>query len=148
MSATLTKSRRCPMQHAHTHPRNAYTHARTYVTYPELLPPDVACAKETRDLIIECCVGPSKPTSCSNHFFPGRLLILTSLPFRSLWTGLFFSPPSFLEFIHLISSEANEICEQDSKKTIAPEHIIGALKVCSHLFLVHSPLGANRQSKY
>jgi len=36
----------------------------------------------------------------------------------------------FPEFIHLISSEANEICEQESKKTIAPEHIIGALKVC------------------
>ncbi|TFY72502.1 hypothetical protein EVG20_g507 [Dentipellis fragilis] len=32
------------------------------------------------------------------------------------------------EFIHLISSEANEICEQESKKTIAPEHIIGALQ--------------------
>ncbi|KAI0049585.1 histone-fold-containing protein [Auriscalpium vulgare] len=54
----------------------------------ELLPNDVTCAKETRDLIIECCV----------------------------------------EFIHLISSEANEICEQDSKKTIAPEHIISALR--------------------
>ncbi|KAJ7937236.1 histone-fold-containing protein [Mycena leptocephala] len=54
----------------------------------ELLPNDVVCAKETRDLVIECCV----------------------------------------EFIHLISSEANEICEQESKKTIAPEHIIGALK--------------------
>ncbi|PSR73680.1 hypothetical protein PHLCEN_2v10599 [Hermanssonia centrifuga] len=54
----------------------------------ELLPKEVACAKETRDLIIECCV----------------------------------------EFIHLISSEANEICEQESKKTIAPEHIISALK--------------------
>ncbi|KAI6164914.1 TATA binding protein-associated phosphoprotein [Pisolithus thermaeus] len=54
----------------------------------ELLPSDVTCAKETRDLVIECCV----------------------------------------EFIHLISSEANEICEQESKKTIAPEHIIGALK--------------------
>ncbi|KAL4075810.1 TATA binding protein-associated phosphoprotein [Scleroderma citrinum] len=54
----------------------------------ELLPNDVTCAKETRDLVIECCV----------------------------------------EFIHLISSEANEICEQESKKTIAPEHIIGALK--------------------
>jgi len=54
----------------------------------ELLPDDVACAKETRDLVIECCV----------------------------------------EFIHLISSEANEICEQESKKTIAPEHIISALK--------------------
>ncbi|KAF8845705.1 hypothetical protein PAXRUDRAFT_821754 [Paxillus rubicundulus Ve08.2h10] len=54
----------------------------------ELLPSEVTCAKETRDLVIECCV----------------------------------------EFIHLISSEANEICEQESKKTIAPEHIIGALK--------------------
>ncbi|KAF9263628.1 histone-fold-containing protein [Marasmius fiardii PR-910] len=54
----------------------------------ELLPNDVVCAKETRDLVIECCV----------------------------------------EFIHLISSEANEICEKDSKKTIAPEHIISALK--------------------
>ncbi|KAH9482621.1 Negative cofactor 2 complex subunit beta [Psilocybe cubensis] len=31
------------------------------------------------------------------------------------------------EFIHLISSEANEICEQENKKTIAPEHIITAL---------------------
>ncbi|KAI0771914.1 histone-fold-containing protein [Trametes elegans] len=54
----------------------------------ELLPNDVTCAKDTRDLIIECCV----------------------------------------EFIHLISSEANEICEQESKKTIAPDHIISALK--------------------
>ncbi|TFK56065.1 histone-fold-containing protein [Heliocybe sulcata] len=54
----------------------------------ELLPNDITCAKETRDLVIECCV----------------------------------------EFIHLISSEANEICEQESKKTIAPEHIISALK--------------------
>ncbi|CAL1702314.1 unnamed protein product [Somion occarium] len=54
----------------------------------ELLPNGVTCAKDTRDLIIECCV----------------------------------------EYIHLISSEANEICEQDAKKTIAPEHIISALK--------------------
>ncbi|KJA24500.1 hypothetical protein HYPSUDRAFT_38520 [Hypholoma sublateritium FD-334 SS-4] len=53
----------------------------------ELLPNDIVCSKETRDLVIECCV----------------------------------------EFIHLISSEANEICEADSKKTIAPEHIISAL---------------------
>ena len=47
----------------------------------------------------------------------------------------------FLEFIHLISSEANEICEQDSKKTIAPEHIIGALKVCPSKFYVRFPPG-------
>ena len=33
------------------------------------------------------------------------------------------------EFIHLVSSEANEVCKQRAKKTIAPEHIIDALKV-------------------
>lgn len=29
----------------------------------------------------------------------------------------------------MIASEANEVCEEESKKTIAPEHIITALKV-------------------
>ncbi|KAK9895767.1 histone-fold-containing protein [Cystobasidium minutum MCA 4210] len=32
------------------------------------------------------------------------------------------------EFILLVSSEANEICEKDSKKTILPEHLTSALK--------------------
>jgi hypothetical protein len=27
---------------------------------PELLPDDVTCAKDTRDLVIECCVGKTK----------------------------------------------------------------------------------------
>ena len=45
-------------------------------------------AKETRDLLIECCV----------------------------------------EFITMISSEANEIAEKDAKKTIACEHITKALE--------------------
>ena len=40
-----------------------------------------------------------------------------------------FPPTSFLpEFIHLISSEANDACEKDQKKTIAPEHVVSALK--------------------
>ncbi len=38
-----------------------------------------------------------------------------------------------LEFIHLLSAEANEICEKESKKTIAPEHILTALKVSTYL---------------
>ncbi|KAB5593399.1 Histone-like transcription factor and archaeal histone protein [Ceratobasidium theobromae] len=50
--------------------------------------PDILSSKESRDLIIECCV----------------------------------------EFIHMISTEANEICEKEAKKTISPEHIVGALK--------------------
>ncbi|KAF8332815.1 histone-fold-containing protein [Cantharellus anzutake] len=54
----------------------------------EILPKDIVCAKETRDLISECGV----------------------------------------EFIHLISAEANEICEKESKKTIAPEHVLSALR--------------------
>ncbi|XP_002736906.1 protein Dr1-like [Saccoglossus kowalevskii] len=32
------------------------------------------------------------------------------------------------EFIHLISSEANEICNNQMKKTISPEHILAALE--------------------
>jgi len=56
--------------------------------YPEILPEDVICSKDTKDLVAECCK----------------------------------------EFITLISSEANEICEKDAKKTISPEHITSALK--------------------
>ena len=54
----------------------------------DYLPSDMSCARETRDLLIECCV----------------------------------------EFIHLVSSEANDVCEKDSKKTIAPEHVVKALQ--------------------
>jgi len=32
------------------------------------------------------------------------------------------------EFIHLVSSEANDICNKQTKKTISPEHIIAALE--------------------
>ena len=82
----------------------------------ELLPEDVTCAKETRDLVIECCVGKTKIPIIR------VVLILTSC--------------STAEFIHLLSSEANEICEKESKKTIAPEHIISALQVASPLRMV------------
>ena len=53
----------------------------------ELLPSDLTFAKESRDLLIDCCV----------------------------------------EFIHLVSSEANEICERETKKTISAEHVVKAL---------------------
>ncbi|KAJ3379803.1 negative cofactor 2 transcription regulator complex subunit ncb2 [Lobulomyces angularis] len=49
---------------------------------------DISIAKETRDLISDCCV----------------------------------------EFIHLLASEANEICEKEAKKTIAGDHVLSALK--------------------
>jgi hypothetical protein len=52
------------------------------------MPEEYSIAKDTRDLIADCCV----------------------------------------EFIHLISSEANEISEKESKKTISGDHVISALK--------------------
>jgi len=32
------------------------------------------------------------------------------------------------EFVQLLSSEANEVCEKDSKKTITAEHVLRALQ--------------------
>lgn len=32
------------------------------------------------------------------------------------------------EFVHLISSEANEVCERAGRKTISPEHVVDALR--------------------
>lgn len=71
------------------------------------MPNEVTCSKETRELIIECCVGMSAS-------------LLDNVPRSCILLA---------EFIHLISSEANEVCEKEGRKTIAPEHIITALKV-------------------
>jgi len=82
----------------------------------EMLPADIVCAKDTRDLLIDCCV----------------------------------------EFIHLIASEANEICEKESKKTIAAEHVISALKTLGfesyldevqEVFKEHKKLQKDRDKK-
>ncbi|KAJ1965344.1 negative cofactor 2 transcription regulator complex subunit ncb2 [Dipsacomyces acuminosporus] len=62
--------------------------ATVYKLIGEMLPSDITCAKDTRDLLIDCCN----------------------------------------EFIHLIASESNEICEKEAKKTIAAEHVLAALK--------------------
>ncbi|KAJ1729753.1 negative cofactor 2 transcription regulator complex subunit ncb2 [Coemansia biformis] len=62
--------------------------ATVYKLIAEALPDDIACAKDTRDLLLDCCN----------------------------------------EFIHLIASESNEICEKEAKKTIAAEHVLAALQ--------------------
>ncbi|KAF4398784.1 hypothetical protein G4B88_028147 [Cannabis sativa] len=35
-----------------------------------------------------------------------------------------------VEFINLISSESNEVCGREEKRTIAPEHVLKALEYC------------------
>lgn len=61
--------------------------------------------------------------------------ILTPSPTSSAYEGMSFAKDSrdlliecCVEFITMISSEANEIAEKDAKKTIACEHITKALE--------------------
>ncbi|OIR57298.1 MAG: TATA binding protein-associated phosphoprotein [Amphiamblys sp. WSBS2006] len=53
----------------------------------EVLPPNMCCTKDTKNLLIECST----------------------------------------EFISIVSAQANELCERDSRKTVTPEHILQAL---------------------
>ncbi|KAJ2063365.1 negative cofactor 2 transcription regulator complex subunit ncb2 [Coemansia sp. S146] len=62
--------------------------ATVYKLIAEMMPEDIVCAKDTRDLLLECCN----------------------------------------EFIHLIASESNDVCEKEAKKTIAAEHVLAALQ--------------------
>ncbi|CAB4294112.1 unnamed protein product [Prunus armeniaca] len=34
----------------------------------------------------------------------------------------------FVEFIHLISLECNEVCSKEEKRTVPPEHVLKALQ--------------------
>jgi len=45
---------------------------------------------------------------------------------------ILFNIPS--EFINLISSESNEVCSREEKRTIAPEHVLKALEVSNKSF--------------
>jgi down-regulator of transcription 1 len=69
--------------------------------------PGVTFAKDTRDLLIECCV----------------------------------------EFITLISSEANDIAEKEAKKTIACEHVQKALEELGFGSYVQSILDVAQEFK-
>ncbi|KAH7442368.1 hypothetical protein KP509_03G085200 [Ceratopteris richardii] len=53
-----------------------------------------------------------------------------------------------VEFINLISSESNEICSKEEKRTIAPEHVMKALEVLGfgdYLEEVHMALEEHRR---
>jgi hypothetical protein len=77
----------------------------------EYLPDGMSCAKEAKELMADFAKGL-------------RSIIGTFPPCQTL---------ARTEFIVMVSSEAHDICEKGSKKTIAPEHIVQALKVCLRL---------------
>lgn len=85
--------------------------------YTDHLPNDLVCGKDVKEFLGDCLKGklPFHYTSSRLHGY--------ALPTD---TSVFIY---FTEFILLVSSEANEICEKDSKKTILPEHLTSALKV-------------------
>ncbi|KAI7731325.1 hypothetical protein M8C21_027139 [Ambrosia artemisiifolia] len=73
----------------------------------EMLPPDVRVARDTQDLLIECCV----------------------------------------EFINLVSSESNEVCGREDRRTIAPEHVLKALEVLGFGEYIEDVYAAYEQHK-
>lgn len=70
-----------------------------------MMPKGIICPRETRDLLLECCV----------------------------------------EFIHMIASESNEACERGGRKTIAPEHVLEALKTLGFGEYVSEVEGAHQE---
>ena len=79
-------------------------------------------------------------STCPDSKLPGELTAaalatLNKLMQESLPKGLLMTKElkeligeCCLEFVHLLSSEANELCEKESKKTINGEHILKALE--------------------
>ncbi|XP_024386306.1 protein Dr1 homolog isoform X2 [Physcomitrium patens] len=52
-----------------------------------------------------------------------------------------------VEFINLISSESNEICSKEEKRTIAPEHVLRALEILGFGEYMGEVQGAFEQHK-
>ncbi|KAG5027875.1 hypothetical protein JHK87_011389 [Glycine soja] len=51
------------------------------------------------------------------------------------------------EFINLVSSESNEVCNREDKRTIAPEHVLKALQVLGFGEYVEEVYAAYEQHK-
>lgn len=54
----------------------------------------------------------------------------------------------FAEFINLVSSEANDVCNKEDKRTIAPEHVLKALQVLGFGEYIEEVYAAYEQHKY
>lgn len=52
-----------------------------------------------------------------------------------------------VEFINLVSSESNEVCSREEKRTIAPEHVLKALQVLGFGEYIEEVYAAYEQHK-
>lgn len=108
-----------------------------------MLPEDLSCAKDTKEIIVDCCVGESMYGATRRLHMeregqvPTRSGLAASAPIvpergcrcclPESWDLLLEADVT--EWIKLISAQSNTVCEESSKKTISPEHVIEALKV-------------------
>ncbi|KAK1369913.1 hypothetical protein POM88_036005 [Heracleum sosnowskyi] len=53
----------------------------------------------------------------------------------------------YRKFINLISSESNEVCSREDKRTIAPEHVLKALEVLGFGEYIEDVYSAYEQHK-
>ncbi|KAI3416859.1 CBFD_NFYB_HMF domain-containing protein [Psidium guajava] len=53
-----------------------------------------------------------------------------------------------VEFINLVSSESNEVCNREEKRTIAPEHVLKALEVLGFGEYIEEVYAAYEQHKH
>ncbi|CAD6568508.1 MAG: negative cofactor 2 transcription regulator complex subunit ncb2 [Tremellales sp. Tagirdzhanova-0007] len=65
--------------------------ATVFKLISEMLPEDMSCSKDAKDVIVDCCVAGS-------------------------------------EWVKLLATQANGVCDESSKKTISPEHVVEALR--------------------
>ncbi|KAJ9174100.1 hypothetical protein P3X46_017165 [Hevea brasiliensis] len=52
-----------------------------------------------------------------------------------------------VEFINLVSSESNEVCSREEKRTIAPEHVVKALQILGFGEYIEEVYAAYEQHK-
>lgn len=52
-----------------------------------------------------------------------------------------------VEFINLVSSESNDVCNKEEKRTIAPEHVLKALEVLGFRQYIEEVYAAYEQHK-
>lgn len=60
---------------------------------------------------------------------PSSFYCRCSINFFFYWREICPLFYALAEFINLISSESNEVCSREEKRTIAPEHVLKALQV-------------------
>jgi histone H3/H4 len=85
----------------------------------EVIPSDLKLSAEVRDIFTDCCTG-----VCVRARRRRRCACATA--------GSADRALRAAEFVNLLSSEANELCDKEKKTTIGPEHVMSAMEARAH----------------